>query len=501
MTDAGQSDAQPGADANLQPFKAQAAHFTALFEEAGRSLGRGHALEAVAALHGLDCWRTLRVRPDAMPLAPEAALRTVQRRLQALGIQASDELVAGCIAASGLLPAEPTRRRPEHPGGAAHSSGLLVLPDTLGGLSPWPFLPLPDHVGLDVLATLRRARVLTWQEGGVLRADGEEMRGEDGQAVPEWVDVDGTRVEAWRTALLQAQALRESSNVGFDVGTAEGRLGYSVELRRGVAGVAEVPHVAVPTEPTVVLNGREDATALLALAYAAASQRPVYLVAHPVLVGWGRARKELAGPCILLPEGGTPLRNSVRLQADCLEGLREQGSSAWATLALYVDGEETRAAAVFAAKRGMQILALTTQLEEAPLRAALASQTRQREGGAEVFLFSKEILLRGAFERNDSRPVVVDTSEEISGGNERHPAARGNGEGATLSPLPGEETTFQASPGADDERTTRLEEDTPPYWPPARGGIFTTEGQVELDLEFYGGHASQISPAEADSDD
>jgi len=395
-----------GSDAH----KRQATLLQAYFAHHGALLQRGHVLEAVAALHGLESWRTLLERPGATPLVGETAARGLTRRLAELGRPLDERLTRNAVALlqnpaillfdprtaaffrfseaaarereltvqfseteamevqdedwslmaqatieniravnilklpslglfnEGILVAPPgtitflpTRNKDQQ-----HDSGLFML--ETDPLSPWPLLPLPESVGADVMKRLQEGRTLTWTKGSTVHLDGAELVNDLGESVPEWVDMDGSRVAAWREQL--EQALPGTSHY---VVTHVADRAVRVMMRRGVR---EIPETALMDVPTMALDDRHPMTQTVALALVQqeARTRHVTVTAHPALTGSAGAA---------LVKGG----HLAAHDAQTLSALAAELPPG-ALLVLYLDGSAAEQAAVTAARRGVRVVAV-----------------------------------------------------------------------------------------------------------------------------------------------
>uniref|UniRef100_UPI0025DAAC75 glyoxalase superfamily protein n=1 Tax=Deinococcus sp. TaxID=47478 RepID=UPI0025DAAC75 len=135
--------------------KAAAAQLRATLQRHGLKIGYNHALEVVAALCGLNNWRTLAARPSAERLTGEAAHLAAHRCLNALGYPVT---ATQARAAATLNP-------------PLAASELLILSGA-GTLAPWPLLPVPAQLDEATRAALAEGRSLTWHRGRALTMQG-----------------------------------------------------------------------------------------------------------------------------------------------------------------------------------------------------------------------------------------------------------------------------------------------------------------------------------------
>ncbi|MBZ9752808.1 hypothetical protein K7W42_18365 [Deinococcus sp. HMF7604] len=251
------------------------------------NLKRGHALECVAALHGLPNWDTLAARPRTAMLPPARAALALRGALDRYGCPLSEAAVHTLLATLLTKDVPP----PSSPRTLSVWRGLQVLPGSETTLSPWPLLPLAADVEHRATKRLSDATHLSWVRGKGIKSNGAH--------VPATGLVDeGTQLGAWAAALLAA-APGTSHRLTVQ---REGAEVTRVDLRRGMKA-APTPEWFVHDSELNVVYGppRSDlARQTLALAYARAQRGTVFLVDTPALLG--RAGPALAGPCHLLPD-------------------------------------------------------------------------------------------------------------------------------------------------------------------------------------------------------
>lgn len=254
----------------------------------GYPLRHSHALECVARLHNLPNWDTLAAKPGSTRLSPPADAQALQQALERYGISLEESVVSDLI-----TELSPRRSAPEvtyRPLLDHHT--LKVIPGTEQTLAPWPLLPIQAEAEESIFNRLAWVTNLSWKQGKTLRGNGSFIH------LPELLDEDGTRVQAWAEQLREA--VRGTSHY-LGISTDGTGAISSVYLRRGLA--APPRPALLPLHPSlhVVYSrpGSNRSKRTLELAYSAAKMRRAFLIDSPELLG--DAGEVLKGPCTLVP--------------------------------------------------------------------------------------------------------------------------------------------------------------------------------------------------------